>query len=156
MIYSKTCKERGRGIFAIKLPDSFLWGHVQYVQANRSRCCRFFETYACCWCCNKYNESLNHLLCPVFSTSTVSDNIATAVVSSLKLALYFRIYSSQTSTQFSERKAAHVVDDQYNGHLATRGSLSSTEKRAIVKPIQTVDAYRYMFEKIRDRADGKQ
>ncbi|KAI8388386.1 DNA polymerase alpha/epsilon subunit B-domain-containing protein [Radiomyces spectabilis] len=62
---------------------------------------------------------------------------------------------SQVSSQFAERKATHVIDEQYNGQMGLRGQLQSGHSPASITLAQKpISEYRYMFEKIRDKADG--
>ncbi|KAJ8653902.1 hypothetical protein O0I10_010469 [Lichtheimia ornata] len=63
---------------------------------------------------------------------------------------------SRTSTSFAQRMAGNTIEEQCNPQLPLRQPITdSTTKRAKVDVVQSKsDNYRYMFEKIRDKADS--
>ena len=53
-------------------------------------------------------------------------------------------------------KAVNAVEDTYNINLSLRGPVDTKTKRTEIDLIRpSIKEYRYMFEKIKDRADGK-
>lgn len=64
---------------------------------------------------------------------------------------------SRTSTSFAQRMAGNTIEEQCNPHLPLRQPITdTTTKRAKIDVVQSKnDSYRYMFEKIKDKADSK-
>ena len=63
---------------------------------------------------------------------------------------------SRTSTSFAQRMAGNTIEEQCNPHLPLRQPITdSTIKRANIDVVQSKNEnYRYMFEKIKDKADS--
>ncbi|KAI7878819.1 DNA polymerase alpha, subunit B, partial [Lichtheimia hyalospora FSU 10163] len=64
--------------------------------------------------------------------------------------------SSRTSTSFAQRMAGNTIEEQCNPHLPLRQPITDpTTKRAKIDVVQSKNEnYRYMFEKIKDKADS--
>ncbi|KAI8142596.1 DNA polymerase alpha/epsilon subunit B-domain-containing protein [Fennellomyces sp. T-0311] len=64
------------------------------------------------------------------------------------------VQQPQVSLSAAPIKAIHAVEESYNGNLALRGPVDAAAKRTKIDNVQSmVKDYRYMFEKIKDRAD---
>lgn len=64
---------------------------------------------------------------------------------------------SQTTTPYRERAHANLIDTQYNAHLTfPTKDHTQPSNAATIQAIQPqIEKYRYMFEKIRNKAEGK-
>ncbi|EIE80547.1 hypothetical protein RO3G_05252 [Rhizopus delemar RA 99-880] len=61
---------------------------------------------------------------------------------------------SQATSQFLNRPESHQIDGQYNGQLLRRGVVMNERPQIDLKHLQKpIEPYRYMFEKIREKAD---
>ncbi|KAF1803689.1 DNA polymerase alpha/epsilon subunit B-domain-containing protein [Mucor lusitanicus] len=60
---------------------------------------------------------------------------------------------SQVSSQFLTRKAAHVMDGQYNPHLSLRGDYTEDKPTMFNHLQDPIKPYRFMYEKTREKAD---
>lgn len=66
---------------------------------------------------------------------------------------------SQTSSQFINRKSSHVIESQHNGHLPLTLETADEDMTDIDQEFtftldHTIEPYRYMHEKIREKAEG--
>ncbi|KAG0165798.1 DNA-directed DNA polymerase alpha subunit pol12 [Apophysomyces sp. BC1015] len=62
---------------------------------------------------------------------------------------------SQASTHFSQRKLFNTIDEQYNAHLPLRSQPLGNKQQPTINVVQKpIGEYRYMFEKIKEKAEG--
>ncbi|KAI9498209.1 DNA polymerase alpha subunit B N-terminal-domain-containing protein [Zychaea mexicana] len=96
------------------------------------------------------------------SRLTSTNNKRAATTKASRVSDVMDISEQLTSSQSQESgnkaaaplKAVNAVEDSLNGNLSLRGPVDTTKKRTKIDLIRpSVKEYRYMFEKIKDRAD---